>query len=57
MVDKGNKNQQDSQIKIVTNWQNTQEPNPALRRLMEMLLRERFDDGEKVRREPDRPDY
>lgn len=30
--------QRDSQIKVVTNWQHTQESNPAFKRLMSLLL-------------------
>jgi hypothetical protein len=53
-----NKSQRDSQIKVVTNWQHTQEANPAFRRLMLLLLQERIENGEKAtQRESNRPNY
>jgi hypothetical protein len=32
------KNQRDSQIKVVTRWDYTEEPSPAFKRLMSLLL-------------------
>ena len=34
-----NSDQKDSNIKVATNWQYTQEPNPAFKQLMMILLR------------------
>ncbi len=33
--------QRDSRIRVVTNWQHTQEVSPAMRRLLMLLLRPR----------------
>jgi len=50
-----NKSQRDSQIKVITNWQHTEQPSPAFKRLMNLLLqkgkereREGTDDGHKL---------
>ena len=32
------KNQRDSQIKVATDWRYTEEPSPAFKRLMSLLL-------------------
>jgi len=53
---KSSKSQKDSQCKVITNWQHTQEVSPAFKRLMMLLLQERNGNGEQRRREDNRPD-
>ena len=48
------KNQRDSQIKVVTNWQHTEEVSPALKRLMMLLLEPR--EKRRVNRDEQRND-
>jgi len=50
-----NKSQRGSKIKVSAHWQHTQEISPAFIRLMTVLLRERIGNGEKTRRESNRP--
>lgn len=43
-INKSSKNQRNTQIKVVTNWQYVEESSPAFRRLMMLLLKPRVEE-------------